>query len=226
MDILIALYFHIKKKDDKIILSKGHAAPALYTVLAAKGLMTKKRLATFHENSTSLPVHVPHDLIKKEIPFGSGSLGHGLSLGCGIAHAKKYKKERGNIYIVMSDGECNEGQIWEAAQYAATHKLNNITVFVDVNNIQAFGKTEDVLGKITKEKWTAFGWDAYECDGHDIEVIVKANKQIKKSNKPKVILCNTIKGFGLSFFEHTIESHYLPLSEKQYIQGLKELQKL
>lgn len=226
MDILISIYFEIKKKNDKVILSKGHAAPALYTVLAAKGLISKKRLATFHKNGTSLPVHVPHNLIPKEIPFGSGSLGHGLSLGCGIAHARKLKGEKGTIFVVMSDGECNEGQVWEAAQYASQHKLNNLVAFVDVNNIQAFGKTEDVLGKITKEKWTAFGWDTYQCNGHNIEEIINTNKRIKKSNKPTIILCNTIKGFGLPFFENKIESHYLPLTEKQYRQGLQAVKKL
>jgi len=219
LDILIALYFRIKRKNDIILLSKGHAAPALYTVLNACGLLPKKVLNTFHDNGTTLPVHVPHRLIKG-IPFSSGSLGHGLSLAAGIAQANKFKKKTGNIYCIMSDGECNEGQVWEAAQYASAYKLNNLIALVDINGIQAFGKTKDVLGDTTAEKWRAFGWNTYECNGHSIEEIVKTHKKIKKSDKPTIILCRTIKGYGLPFFENKIESHYLPLSEKQYLQGL------
>lgn len=227
MDILIALYFAIKKRGDKVILSKGHAAPALYVVLSACGMLSKKKLGTFHQNNTKLPVHVPQGLIKEEIPFASGSLGHGLSLSCGIAHANKLRKKRNNVYCIMSDGECNEGQVWEAVQYAAQFKLNNLIVFVDVNNLQAFGTTQHVFGKVTREKWAAFGWDVFECNGHSIKEITATYKKTqKKSPKPKVLLCNTIKGFGLSFFENKLESHYLPLSEKQYIQALKEIQNL
>jgi transketolase len=226
MDILIALYFHIKKSSDKVILSKGHAAPALYTVLAARGLLSKKILQTFHSNNTKLPLHVPQGLIKKEIPFASGSLGHGLSLACGMAHAKKFMKEAGTVYCVMSDGECNEGQVWEAAQYASQFKLNNVVAFIDVNKFQALGATKKVLGEVARQKWEAFGWDVYECNGNNIPNIVNTYKSILKTSKPKVVLCDTIKGYGLSFFEHKMESHYLHLSEKQFKQGLQELNQL
>ncbi|MEI6774559.1 MAG: 1-deoxy-D-xylulose-5-phosphate synthase N-terminal domain-containing protein [bacterium] len=227
LDILLAIYFHLKKRGDRVLLSKGHAAPALYIVLAANGVLSKQLLATFHANGTTLPMHIPHAFIKNEIPFASGSLGHGLSLSAGMAHANKLQKRKGNIYCIMSDGECNEGQVWEAAAYAAQNALNNLIVFIDVNHIQAFGKTKDVLGEVTAEKWYAFGWNTYECNGHSIKDIVKTTQKIKSSSdKPTVILCDTIKGFNLSFFENTIESHYLPLTEKQYLQGLKKVKSL
>jgi len=227
MDILISLYFLIQRVGEKIILSKGHAAPALYVVLAARGILSKKKLTTFHLNNSDLPVHVPNGLIKNEIPFASGSLGHGLSLACGIAHANKLKRNDKNVYCVMSDGECNEGQVWEAAQYAAQFKLNNLIVFIDVNNLQAFGTTLEVLGRITTDKWKAFGWKTYECNGHSIHEIISSYKKTRSpSLQPKVILCHTIKGFGLSFFENKLKSHYLPLTEKQYNLGLLEVQKL
>jgi transketolase len=222
MDILIVLYFHIKRKEDIVLLSKGHAAPALYTVLAAAGLLSRKKLSSFHSDGTKLPVHVPQDLIKG-IPFASGSLGHGLSLCSGMAHGKKLQKKGGTVYCILSDGECNEGQVWEAAQYAAHHNLNNLIALVDVNGVQAFGNTKDVLGEVSAEKWRAFGWNTYECNGHSIREITNTIKKIKKTSKPSIILCHTIKGYGLSFFENKIESHYLPLSEKQYEQGLQEI---
>lgn len=226
LDILISIYFHIKRKNDIVLLSKGHAAPALYTVLHACGLLSKKQLGTFHNDGSLLPVHVPHKL-NSGTPFSSGSLGHGLSLSAGMAHAYKFKKKAGNIYCVMSDGECNEGQVWEAAQYAATHKLDNLIALIDVNDIQAFGKTKDVLGAVTAAKWRSFGWNTYECDGHNIEQITQKLQQAKKGKKnPSVILCKTVKGFGLPFFENKVESHYLPLSEKQYDLGLQNVAKL
>ncbi len=209
-----------------MLLSKGHAAPALYSVLRARGIISKRSYESFHNNGTLLPVHVPHDLVKDEFPFSSGSLGHGLSLCAGIAHAKKLQKKPGRTFCILSDGECNEGQVWEAAQYASHFKLSSLIAFIDVNGIQAFGKTKDVIGDVTAKKWKAFGWDTYECNGHSIDMLMKTVRNIQKSQNPKVILCHTIKGYGLSFFENTISSHYEHLSEKQFTKGLLDFNSL
>ena len=227
IDILYVLYKYSLKKGDKAILSKGHAVPALYVVLHQLGILSDKTYKNFHEDGTLLPAHPPnnfHDVI----PFPTGSLGHGLSLSAGIAegYILNNKRNPNFIYCLMSDGECNEGSVWEAAQYASKHHLYNLVALVDKNKIQAFGRTIDVLGdSASREKWEAFGFEVFECDGHNVKKLrtLLGDIRRKKSNKPRMIVCNTIKGKGVSFMENTIDWHYLTMNESQYTQAILEL---
>ncbi len=225
LDILRVLFSSVIKKNDKFILSKGHAVPALYVVLNAIGRLSDKDLQTFHTNGTKLPAHPAADL-DEFIPFPSGSLGHGLSIASGMAQAYLYlrkSKKPAMVYCLMSDGECNEGQVWEAAQYATAKKLKNLVVLVDNNKIQAFGKTAEVLGKsTTPEKWEAFGFEVFTADGHNPVHIEKVFKKVGKlkGNKPKVIIFDTIKGHGVTFMENQIGWHYHTLTDDLYKKAL------
>lgn len=226
LDIIATIWIRAKGKNDIFLLSKGHAAPSLYVVMNHVGLIDDKTLATFHDNGTTLPAHTPNNHFPEQIPFPTGSLGHGLSLCTGMALAKRMKKEPGYVYCLMSDGECNEGQVWEAAQFASNNELANLVVFIDRNQIQAFGRTADVLGDpATRAKWEAFGFDVFETDGHDPEALTTVIADAKKSTspKPKLIICNTTKGNAVSFMANTIDWHYLPMKEQQYLAAIDEL---
>ncbi len=232
LDIMAEVMIYHMEKADKFILSKGHAAPALYVVLNYLKKITNKELYTFHMDGTKFPAHPPNFHLNDDIPFATGGLGHGLSLSCGIAQAYKYyikEKKEARVYCLISDGECNEGQTWEAAQYASQYKLSNLTVLIDKNRLQAFGRIEDVLGdSASREKWEAFGFEVWECDGHkvkEIETVLK-QKDLSKSNKPKVIIFNTVKGHGISFMEDKIEWHYNTLSSENFDQAMNELEKM
>jgi len=230
LDILIELFLFNLKKEDRFLLSKGHAVPDLYVILNYLGKISDKDLLTFHTNSTKLPAHVP-PRFNEQIPFPSGSLGHGLSLSCGIAQGIKFKsknkKKIPKVYCLISDGECNEGQVWEGAQYASAKKINNLVILVDNNRLQAFGKTADVLGRSTTiEKWKAFGFNVIECDGTSPKDIKKALlKSNRNSKKPIVIIFKTIKGNGVSFMENKIEWHYKTLDEELYLKAIASIEK-
>jgi transketolase len=230
LDILMVTLVDEKKKDDIFILSKGHAAPALYVVLNSLGKISDRELATFHRDGTTLPAHPPNYHFREHIHFPTGSLGHGLSLCSGIAHALQLSAGGGKtpcVYCLMSDGECNEGQVWEAAQYAAAMRLDNLVAMVDRNGIQAFGRTEEVLGDAAApDKWKAFGFEVFECDGHDHAAMRKTLRKARESRikRPKIIIFDTVKGHGISFMEDTIEWHYLTLSEKLYRQAVAEVE--
>lgn len=220
------------KKGDRFIFSKGHAAPALYTVLHAMGKISDKQLETFHANGTKLPAHPPAHL-DEMIPFPSGSLGHGLSIACGTAqgflllHGKSRKKVP-KVYCLMSDGECNEGQVWEAVQYATAKKISNLVVLIDSNKLQAFGKTAEVLGNSAAlEKWKVFGFETYQCDGNNPKEIKKTFLKINHSHsaKPKVVILDTIKGYGVNFMENKLEWHYNTLTEELYQKALASIDK-
>lgn len=232
IDIIIQTVIFEKKPEDIFIISKGHAAPAYYVVLNYLGKITDDELVTFHNDGTKLPAHTPNYHFRDVIHFPTGSLGHGLSLSCGIAHAMKLQSHKGAalpwIYTLLSDGECNEGQVWESVQYASQKQLSNIIVLIDKNKIQAFGRTKDVLGdSASEEKWSAFGFEVLTCDGHNLNDISRAIQRAKNStlNKPKVILCDTVKGNGVSFMEDTIEWHYNVLTEEQYAIALADIEK-
>lgn len=220
------------RKEDRLIFSKGHAAPALYVVLNKMGKISDLELSTFHKNGTKLPGHTPIGL-DDSIPFPSGSLGHGLSLACGIAQGVKYLNKKSNkslptIFCLISDGECNEGQVWEAAQYASAKKISNLVVLIDNNGLQAFGKTKDVLGNgATVRRWEAFGFEVYESDGHNPKEIKKylSKATMSKKEKPKVIIFNTIKGYGVDFMEGKIAWHYNTLTEDLYKKALVSIDK-
>lgn len=232
LDILTQLLISETKKGDKLVLSKGHAAPTLYVVMNYLKKITDKELKTYHQEGTKLPAHTPNYYFLEDIPFPTGSLGHGLSLSSGIAHAYKTfisEKKNSKVFCLISDGECNEGQVWEAAQYASRFNLSNLIVLLDKNNLQAFGKTKEVLGdSASRQKWEAFGFEVFESDGHSLKNLGEIFKKVlaSKTEKPKIIIFKTIKGHGVSFMENTLEWHYNVLTPELYEKAIKDLDNL
>jgi len=204
------------KTDDEIVLSKGHAAALLYSVLAEDGIISEKEIETFYQNGTFLSAHPPVNKIKG-IPFATGSLGHGLSIAAGLGLANKLKQSTKKIYCITSDGELNEGSTWEAALFIAHHNLQNVVWFVDRNYLQGFGRTEDTmqLDPLDK-KLESFGFQVITADGHNFDNLSKAFSMFEKK-KPLAIICNTIKGKGLAM-ENTVDCHYLPLTEEDFLK--------
>lgn len=228
IDILISIFFFQKKKIETFILSKGHAAFALYACLNETGEISDELLNTLYANDTILPAHPAPNQIKG-IPFATGSLGHGFPIGAGIAKANKFSKDDSFVYVLLSDGDTNEGTTWETAHFATKHKLNNLIVIIDKNKIQGFDKTSDVLGDTAKkEKWLSLDFEVIEInDGNNIDEINKAIDFLKasKSSKPKLLIANTIKGKGVSYMENTVDWHYWPMNEEQYKQAVQEINK-
>ncbi|MBU1007077.1 MAG: transketolase [Candidatus Omnitrophica bacterium] len=234
LDILIVLYFCILKIDratigsknrNTFILSKGHAVSALYAVLAKKGLLAGKYLKRYCINKTGLPGHCTKGCVKG-IEVSTGSLGHGLSIGAGMALAKKHDGLRSKIFVLLSDGECDEGSVWEAAMFAGHHKLNNLIAIIDYNKIQAFGRTKEVLDlEPLKDKWEAFGWSVKEVNGHNFKELSRVLKNVPFNNsKPSVVIAHTIKGKGVSFMENKLEWHYRSPDNEQLKMALRELE--
>lgn len=235
IDILTVLYFRILKinlknpKDinrDRFILSKGHAASALYVTLAQKGFLKPGLLKNFLKDGSIFGVH-PSSLDIPGIEFLSGSLGHGLCVGVGMALAAKHDRRKYKVYVLISDGECDEGSTWEAILSAAHFKLDNLVVIVDYNKIQAFGRVEEVMGlEPFKDKWKAFGFAVCEVDGHNPAQLISALENVPfVDNKPSAIIAHTIKGKGVSFMEDKIAWHYLTPNDKQLKIAIKELSK-
>ncbi len=225
IDIMISI-LKFKDPGDTFILSKGHAATALYTIMNEIGEIPDSDMGTFYKNETTLPAH-PAALKYAAIPFATGSLGHGLPLGTGIAKAKKLSTIHGTSYVLMSDGETNEGTTWEAAHFAIAHKLDNLVVFVDKNGLQGFGNTEDILGDTASRKvWEAIGFEVMEVDGHSISAMLEAKQKMvgNKNCKPKLIIANTVKGKGVPYMENKMEWHYLPMNEQQYNDAIKQIE--
>jgi len=225
IDLLISI-LHDRKEGDRFILSKGHAASALYTILHELGDISDAAYATFYENGTQLPAH-PAPRTFASIPFATGSLGHGLPLATGTAKGFKLLNQSHISYVLMSDGETNEGTTWEAAHFAVSHKLDNLIVFVDKNGLQGFGETSDVLGNTADiGLWEKIGFEAVEVDGHDIASIVAAKHALMthKDGRPKVIVARTVKGKGVSYMENQLAWHYLPMTETQYMDAMAEIE--
>lgn len=233
VDALVALYFvqmkHNPKKPldpdrDRFILSKGHAAPALYAVLAESGYFDVKELNRLRQINCILQGH-PVCTCVPGVEASTGSLGHGLSFANGVALAGKLDNKNYRVYVMMGDGETGEGQIWEAAAVAAHYKLDNITAMIDRNFLQIDGKTEDVLRlESVKDRWSAFGWNVIETDGHDIEKILDALRAAGEHNRqPTVIILNTVKGKGVSFMENNVDFHGVPPNEAERNIAIKEL---
>jgi transketolase len=225
IDILIGSLIVNRTINDDCILSKGHAAVSLYVALNYLGEISNEQLNTFYKNGTRLPAHPAHSSFPS-IPLATGSLGHGLPVATGIAKANKLKNTNAWTYVIMSDGETNEGTTWEAAHFAVRHKLNNLIVLIDKNKIQGFGNTMDIMGdSASKEKWEALGFECEEIDGHNLQDLIKAIHKMKnKQNlKPCLIIANTIKGKGISYMENKMEWHYLPMTEEQYIVAQDEI---
>lgn len=208
----------------RFILSKGHASLALYAALVLSGRIPEQFLNTYCGNGTLLGVHPEWQL--PGVDFSTGSLGMGLSFAVGSALGAKLQNSRRKVYALLSDAECNEGVVWEAAMFAAHHRLSGLTAFVDVNGQQALGYTRDVLaaGNLA-ERFRSFGWDAREVDGHDPEAM-RAAALSRGDERPRILLCNTIFGKGVSFMQSQIKWHYLPMSDSEFAQAMQELERL
>ncbi|MCK5617504.1 transketolase [Candidatus Pacearchaeota archaeon] len=235
IEILVALYFRVLNVDpanpkdpdrDRFILSKGHASLALYSILAKKGFISEKCLSGFAVNGGTLEHHPNKDL-SKGIETSTGSLGHGLPTGVGMALAAKHDERNHKIYALLSDGELNEGSTWEAIMFASHHKLDNLVAVIDYNKLQALGYTNDIINlEPLSQRWTSFGWAVKEIDGHDFQQLFEAFESLPfTENQPSVIIAHTIKGKGISFMENKLLWHYRVPSNEDYEKGLKELSK-
>jgi transketolase len=230
-DLLAALYGHVLRAEspddpdrDRFVLSKGHAALALYAALRLKGWIKPAELNTYCGDGSLLGVHPERAL--SGVDFSTGSLGHGLSMGVGAALAARLQGSARRVFVLVSDAECNEGALWEAAMFAAHHRLANLTAIVDVNGQQALGRTEEILSlEPLRERWSVFGWDAVEVDGHDTRAIVDALGAAPMTvGPPRVVLARTVFGRGVSFMESQLRWHYWPMSEDEYRVALAELE--
>jgi transketolase len=208
---------------DRFVLSKGHAALALYGALCATGRMSPETLNTFCADGTELAGHPEH--VFADVDFSTGSLGHGLSVATGAALAARLQGSSRRVFALLSDAECNEGSVWEAAMFAAHHRLSNLMVIVDVNGQQALGYTRDVLDlEPLVDRWQSFGWDVHEVGGHDLEAMASAlDRAEQDDSRPHILLARTVFGKGVSFMEQRIEWHYLPMSEKEYTIAVEQL---
>jgi transketolase len=221
LDLLMTLHHRVLGSEDDFVLSKGHAAGALYTTLWSRGLLTEQDLRQFHKDDTKLAGHPPVEGIPG-ISFATGSLGHGLGLAAGLALGKRLKGEAGRVFCLTSDGEWNEGSTWEALIFSAHQNLNALTIVIDLNGLQGFGTTAEVanLGSLG-DQLRGFGLRVHEVDGHDPEAIERALEA--RGDRPVAIVARTTKGHGVSFMEHKVEWHYLPLTAAQYEQAVNEL---
>ncbi len=212
-----------EKERDCFILSKGHAALSLYAALHLRGWLSKLELDTFCGNGSFLGVHPEHTLTG--IDFSTGSLGHGLSIGAGVALASKLRSSSRRTFVLLSDAECNEGSCWEAITFAAHHKLANLVAIVDLNGQQAFGNTQDVLSMTPMaERWRAFDWDVHEVNGHDGEGMLEAIESLDVTyGKPHVIIAHTTFGKGVSYMERQLKWHYWPMSDDEYEKAMTEV---
>jgi transketolase len=208
---------------DRFILSKGHAALALYVALHATDRLSSEALARFCVNGSPLATHPEH--VVHGIDFSTGSLGQGLSYAVGAAFAARMQGASRRAFALLSDAECNEGSVWEAVMFAAHHRLGNMTAIVDVNGQQAFGYTHDVLDLAPlSARWSAFGWDVHEVDGHDVDALSRTLVSLPAGDaRPHVLLARTTFGRGVSYMEGEIAWHYLPMTEEQYSVALTEL---
>lgn len=232
VEIISALYGQILSVDaprdpdrDRFVLSKGHAALALYAALHLRGSLSREELDTFHADGSLLGVHPEHEL--GAVDFSTGSLGQGLAYGAGAALAARLQGSERRAYVLLSDGECNEGSVWESVMFASHQKLGNLISIVDLNGQQALGYTKDVCDiPDLAERWRGFGWDAHLVDGHDIAALCSAHSECLKSpDKPHVIVAKTIFGKGVSFMENLVKWHYLPMTDEQYSQAMSEVKR-
>lgn len=231
-DIVSALFGQVIKvpspghpERDRFILSKGHAALALYAAFHLRGWISQDELDTFCADGSRLGVHPEHAL--PGVDFSTGSLGQGLSFGAGAALAARHQRSCRRVFVLLSDAELNEGSVWEAVMFAAHHKLANLIAIIDWNGQQAFGYTRDVIdqSRIT-ERFTSFGWDAHNVDGHNASKMVELMRGFNTTDgAPHVLIAHTTFGKGVSFMERQIKWHYSPLSDQDYAQASQEVGK-
>lgn len=234
LDILAAAYWGVLDIDpdnptdprrDRFILSKGHAAMALYATLSARGYFPDEWLETYTQDGGKLAEHPPANILPG-VEAATGSLGHGLPIGCGMALAARVKNEAPyRVYALLSDGECNEGSVWEAAMFAAGQKLDNLCVIVDYNKWQATARSNDTLALAPlRDKWESFGWDARQVDGHDAGGLAALMQAVPNgSGKPVALIADTVKGKGVSFMEDDNNWHYRAPTADEVERAFKEL---
>lgn len=231
-DILAVLYMHVLHLDptqpewpdrDRLILSKGHAAAGLYAALALRKFFPMDWLKRFSQNGSLLTGHVSHHVPGVEL--STGSLGHGLPVACGMAMADKREKKLRRVFIILSDGECDEGSTWEAALFGAHHKLDNIVAIVDQNRLQGFGRVVEVLDlEPFAEKWRAFRWSVREVDGHDHQALLTEFSHVPfEPSHPSLIITHTIKGKGVPFMEDQLAWHYKSPNVEELSNALQHL---
>jgi transketolase len=232
-DIIATLYGGVLRlatpedpQRDRFVLSKGHAALALYAALHLRGWLSFEDLNNYCGDDTLLGVHPEHAL--RGVDFATGSLGQGLSMACGAALAARLQDSPRRVFALVSDAECNEGSQWEAVMFAAHHQLANLIAIVDLNSQQALGYTDDVLSlSPLSERWRAFGWDVHEVDGHDSAALADMIASLDtREGYPHVLIARTVFGHGVSFMEREIKWHYWPMSDAEYEQALRDISRL
>jgi len=233
IDILVAIYFSVLRIDpkapkalgrDRFILSKGHAAPALFQVLAMRGFFPESLFETYGQDGSMLGEHPPTPDHLAGIEAATGSLGHGLPIGLGMALSAYIQHQDYKVYALLGDGECNEGTVWEAAMMAAAQKVDNLMVFVDFNKWQATARSEEVLAlSPLVEKWRAFGWEACEVNGNDMGQLLEVLSRKNVTGKPVAVIAHTVKGKGVSFMEDDNNWHYRIPTADEVIAAKKEL---
>lgn len=208
---------------DHFILSKGHAALALYAAFFLKGWISAETLNTYAADDTLLGIHPEQNL--PGVEFATGSLGMGISYSVGAALAAKLQNDHRRVFVLISDAECNEGLTWEAAMFAAQHQLDNLHIIIDLNGQQALGPTAHILNNASmRERWQSFGWDVREIDGHSCEAIINAVQTCEtEKGRPHALIAHTTFGKGVSFMENQLKWHYWPMTAEEYRQALDEL---
>jgi transketolase len=233
-DLLAVLYAGVLEVDpkhpewagrDRVIMSKGHAGAALYAVLAERGFFDPAVLHRHYQNGSYLSGHVSHVGIPG-VEFSTGSLGHGLPVGAGLAWRARQTGQPWRTYVLLGDGECDEGSVWEAAMFAGHHELSTLVAIVDYNGMQSLGTTEETLGlEPFADKWRSFRWDVAEVDGHDHEALTAALRVPRGAGpgRPRCVLAHTVKGKGVSFMENQVLWHYRPPSAGELASALAEV---
>lgn len=226
-ELLVLLKFAWMSDDDALLLSKGHAVAVLYSLLAEVDVLTPSQIHSYRVDGTELPAHPPFNTFE-EIPFATGSLGHGLSLSAGMALGARLNGQSRRFFCVTSDGELDAGSVWEAALFIAHQKLDNLVWLIDRNGIQGIGRTEQIMAlEPLDEKLRAFGFHVVVSEGHDFPALLAARdestRQLDAHGRPVAIIANTVKGNGIGQLENTVDSHYLPLDDEQYERALDEL---
>jgi transketolase len=230
VEIVITLYYRImnvKPEDpdwpdrDRLVLSKGHAGPIVYTALAYKGFFPKAWLTTINQNGTRLPSHMDQ-VLTPGVEITAGSLGQGLSCACGLSLAAKLDGKKHRVFCIIGDGESDEGQIWEAALFAAHQRLDNLVVICDYNKMQIDGRTEEIIDlEPLADKWRAFGWETFEMNGHDWDAIYESiQKGIAVAGRPAMIIAHTIKGKGNRETEGLVDCHNVKIPDETTYQRL------
>ncbi len=234
VDILVTLYFRALRLDpaapasaatDRFILSKGHGCMSYYATLAERGFFPRQWLDTYALNGGRLAEH-PSPRGIPGVEVATGSLGHGLAVGTGAALGRRMNGRPGRTFVLLSDGECNEGSVWEAAMFAAGRRLDSLVAIVDYNKLQAMGRSEEITALAPlAEKWRAFGWCTREVDGHDLATLARCFDEVPfAAGQPSAVIAHTVKGKGVSFMEDDTEWHYRPPTDEDLARALAEIE--